>query len=133
MTHCPVGLQYNLDSIIAQQSETNNQMSSRTCILGSTFIATLLALMTATDLVRADGVNDIEIDSLADRFAGSLRSVNEKLGANGPNGPVEAEEIGQKMRELYSHLETTLTNARQRAANARSALISSKIDALRLA
>lgn len=84
-------------------------------------------------VIKGAYCDDIEIDSLTERFSNTFRTVSEKLGQQQAPGNIQAEEASQKMKQLYTNLEQVMTEARQRAANARSILISSEIDTLRLA
>lgn len=77
---------------------------------------------------------DIEFDNLALQFQNGFGLASEKLGiALGTNQPPQnVQEADKRMRDLYVAIERILMDARQRAANVRSSLISTAIERLRL-
>ena len=86
-------------------------------------LALVLALLVQQKSVLASF--DTEMDSLADRFASGLSSVNQKMGlAEGTPSQLSSNEADLKIQQLYRNIENIFTEARQRSANQRSAIIS---------
>ena len=96
-------------------------------------LVAFVVLALATTSSSAD--SDAELDNLAAKFSNSLSVVNNKLGfADSKSQPVapNAREAEELLSQLYNNLESLLADARQRSALARSSLLSSRIDTLRL-
>lgn len=103
-------------------------------------LAAGVSLLVVASLVLAatqPACANVEIDALAAQFSSGFGSIARKTGMSenvvdaGQQMNVAA--VDQKLRQLYTTIEKSLMDARQRAANARSSLTSAAIDKLRIA